>query len=242
MPPAPSSYRVARTAMVPPAPGGSAPGCPPGTGRSCRAPGTSRATKALQRIGFCDAGGASRGRPSPGSRTAGRCAARRPVRPPRRPAPAEPNVRLGRCRWPPNTCQSGGRPGASTTSIGSTGIFSRPSGGVPIVMPCPSVSAMTRSGLSASTITDRLYASCLPCLSTSVSTRMRATSAAGSRTWQEWITGLGTASRSLTPPLSGEEIPSTASGNPPAGFRMSRRSVTVSSAGPRSIEEYERPR
>ena len=55
------------------------------------------------------------------------------------------------------------------------------------------------------------------------------------------MTGFGTASRSETPPLSGEAMPSTASSSPPVGLRMSRRSVTVSSAGPLSIDAWKRP-
>ena len=52
----------------------------------------------------------------------------------------------------------------------------------------------------------------------------------------EWITGLGTASRSDTSPLSGETMPSTARYSPPVGLRMSWRIATVSCA-PMSIDE-----
>jgi hypothetical protein len=49
------------------------------------------------------------------------------------------------------------------------------------------------------------------------------------------MTGFGTASRSDMPPLSGEAMLSTASRMPPVALRMSWRSVTVSSVGPRFI-------
>ena len=65
---------------------------------------------------------------------------------------------------------------------------------------------------------------------------MRDTSRPGSTIWHEWMTGLGTASRSDMPPPSGEEMPSTANSRPPVALRMSLRSVTVLSTGPRSID------
>ena len=64
---------------------------------------------------------------------------------------------------------------------------------------------------------------------------MRATSWPASRIWQEWMTGLGTASRSDMWPLSGDAMPNTASSTPPALLRMSRRSVTVLSSVTTSI-------
>ena len=70
---------------------------------------------------------------------------------------------------------------------------------------------------------------------------MRRTSRPGSSTWHEWITGLGTASRSLLPPPSGAAIPRTASRMAPLGLRMSLRSVTVLSAGPWSMDDQLRP-
>ena len=54
-------------------------------------------------------------------------------------------------------------------------------------------------------------------------TSMRLTSWPGSRIWLEWMTGLGTAFRSVMPPPSGEEMPSTASSSPPVVSRMSWR-------------------
>ena len=70
---------------------------------------------------------------------------------------------------------------------------------------------------------------------------MRRTSRPGSRIWQEWITGFGTASRSDMWPLSGAEMPSTESSRPPVGLRMSWRNVTVSSTARGSIDAYMRP-
>ena len=70
---------------------------------------------------------------------------------------------------------------------------------------------------------------------------MRCTSRPGSRIWQEWMTGFGTASRSLLPPPSGAAIPSTARRMAPLGLRMSRRSVTVLSTGPTFMDDQFRP-
>ena len=55
------------------------------------------------------------------------------------------------------------------------------------------------------------------------------------------MTGFGTASRSDMWPASGEAIPNAANRIPPVALRMSRRSVTVSSLGPKSIDAYVRP-
>ena len=67
-------------------------------------------------------------------------------------------------------------------------------------------------------------------------TSMRATSRASSRIWQEWMTGLGTATRSDPTSPSGALIESGATSRPPAALRMSRRRVTVLSTAPEFIE------
>ena len=111
-----------------------------------------------------------------------------------------------------------------------------------MLTPWPSVYAITRSWLSASTIFDRLKPIVLPSLRPSDrKTSMRCTSRASSRIWHEWITGFGTATRSLRPPPSGELIEIGATINPPAALRMSWRSVTVLSTGPVFIELWLRP-
>ena len=131
------------------------PRLPPGTARPCPGRGTSRATR-HPRAGRCR-------RPPAASSMA--AVSRMTNCGPRWSAAsgdATSSERTGRVhrpsgrRCPPNTCQRGGRSGPSTTSIGSTGILSSPDGGVPMLMPCPSVRASTLVGSSASTIRDRL--------------------------------------------------------------------------------------
>ncbi len=96
--------------------------------------------------------------------------------------------------------------------------------------------------MSASTIFDRLYPIRAPDLRTSDSTTsMRCTSRASSRIWQQWMTGFGTVTRSDPTLPSGELIDSGATSRPPAALRMSRRSVTVLSAGPVFITLWFRP-
>ena len=154
----------------------------------------------------------------------------------------------GSTQWPssrrdaPNACHSGGRSGESTISSLASGIFSSPSGGMPIRTPCPSVKAMTRSWSSASTIIERLYPMRAPDLRTSESTTsMRVTSRASSRIRQLWMTGFGTATRSEPTSPSGALMDSGATSRPPAALRMSRRSVTVLSTAPVFIELWLRP-
>jgi hypothetical protein len=55
------------------------------------------------------------------------------------------------------------------------------------------------------------------------------------------MTGLGTVTRSEPTSPSGALIDSGATSRPPAALRMSRRNVTVLSAGPVFIEPWLRP-
>jgi len=109
-------------------------------------------------------------------------------------------------------------------------------GGTPRLIPWPWVTASTRPGSSASTMRERLYPIWRPCFenfghhlqTTDVVARIEHLAGVDHR--------VGTASRSLLPPPSGAAIPSTARRMAPVGPRMSRRSVTVLSLGPVSID------
>ena len=121
----------------------------------------------------------------------------------------------GSAQWPsgrraaPKTCQSGGRSGPSTTSMRVDRHLAEP------VRGRAEADALTLGeGQHPARLVGvddpRAAVAHLPPPLQDLGHHLDPPDVApGSRTWQEWITGFGTASRSDSPPPSGEAIPNT---------------------------------